>query len=59
MRVGMLLEPCYPAVEYSPGHTMCEGRLAWLRFHMYPQSSVGMVKQRVIALIEEQWRAIA
>jgi hypothetical protein len=38
---------------------MCEGREAWLRFHLQPQSSVGMVKRRVIALIEEQWRAIA
>jgi hypothetical protein len=57
MRLGMLLEPEYPRVEYAPGHTMCEGRLAWLRFHMYPQ--VGMVRQRVIALIEEQWREIA
>jgi hypothetical protein len=57
MRLGMPLEPVYPRVEYAPGHTMCEGRLAWLRFHMYPQ--VGMVRQRVIALIEEQWREIA
>ena len=54
MRLGMRLEPAYPAVQYSPGHVMCEGREAWLRFHMYPQSSVGMVKRRVIELIEEQ-----
>jgi hypothetical protein len=54
MRLGMLLSPEYPGVEYARGHTMCEGREAWLRFHMYPQSSVGMVKRRVIALIEEQ-----
>jgi hypothetical protein len=59
MRLGMLLSPEYPRVEYAPGHTMCEGRLAWLRFHMEPRSSVGMVKRRVIALIEEQWREIA
>jgi hypothetical protein len=59
MRLGMLLEPEYPAVEYARGHTMCEGRQAWLRFHMYPQSSVGMVKRQVIALIEEQWRETA
>jgi hypothetical protein len=58
MRLGMLLEPEYPAVEYAPGHTMCEEREAWLRFHMYPQSQVEMVKRQVIALIEEQWRAI-
>jgi hypothetical protein len=54
MRLGMLLEP-----EYPRGHTMCEGREAWLRFHMYPQSSVGMVKRQVIALVEEQWRETA
>jgi hypothetical protein len=59
MRLGMLLEPEYPRVEYSPGHTMCEGREAWLRFHMQPRSSVGMVKRQVIALIEEQWRETA
>ncbi len=59
MRMGMLLSPEYPRMEYAPGHTMCEGRLAWLRFHMYPQSSVNMVKRQVIALIEEQWREIA
>jgi hypothetical protein len=38
---------------------MCEGRQAWLRCHMHPQSSVNMVKRQVIALIEEQWREIA
>jgi hypothetical protein len=59
MRLGMLLEPEYPQVEYAPGHTMCEGREAWLRLHMQPRSSVGMVKRQVIALIEEQWREIA
>jgi hypothetical protein len=59
MRLGMLLSSEYPRVEYSRGHTMCEGREAWLRFHMYPQSSVGMVKRQVIALIEEQWRKSA
>jgi hypothetical protein len=59
MRLGMLLEPEYPWVEYAPGHTLCEGREAWLRFHMYPQSSVGMVKRQVIALVEEQWRQTA
>jgi hypothetical protein len=59
MRLGMLLEPEYPRVEYAPGHTMCEGREAWLRFHMHPQSSMEMVKRRVIALIEEQWRESA
>ena len=59
MQLGMLLEPEYPAVQYSPGHTMCEGREAWLRFHMQPQSSVGMVRRRVIGLIEEQWRKSA
>jgi hypothetical protein len=52
----MLLDPAYPGVEYSRGQTMCEGREVWLRFHMHAQSSVGMVKQQVIALIEEQWR---
>jgi hypothetical protein len=41
MRMGMLLEPGYPAVEYARGHTLCEGREAWLRFHMHPQSSGG------------------
>jgi hypothetical protein len=59
MRLGMPLEPEYPRVEYAPGHTMCEGKEAWLRFHMHPQSSAGMVKRRVIALIEEQWRETA
>jgi hypothetical protein len=59
MRLLMRLEPEYPAVEYARGHTMCEGRQAWLRFHMDPQSSVGMVKRQVIALIEEQWRQTA
>jgi hypothetical protein len=55
MRMGMLLEPEYPPVEYARGHTMCEGREAWLRFHMHPQSSVGMVRRRVIELVEEQF----
>jgi hypothetical protein len=55
----MLLEPEYPRVEYAPGHAMCEGREAWLRFHLSPQSSVEMVKRRVIALIEKQWRESA
>jgi hypothetical protein len=59
MRLGMLLEPEYPRVEYAPGHTMCEGREAWLRFHMQPRASVKMVKRQVIALIEEQWRETA
>src|SRR5437588_1006191 len=59
MRLGMLHAPCYPAVEYAPGHTLCEGRQAWLRFHLYPQSSVGMVRRRVMALIAEQWRESA
>jgi hypothetical protein len=59
MRLGMLLSPEYLAVEYARGHTMCEGREAWLRFHMQPRSSVGMVKRQVIALIEEQWREMA
>lgn len=59
MRLGMLLEPEYSAVEYARGQTMCEGREAWLRFHMQPQSSVGMVKRQMIQLIEEQWREIA
>jgi hypothetical protein len=59
MRLGMLLEPEYPAVEYARGHTMCEGREAWLRFHMQPRSSVNMVKREVIVLIEEQWRETA
>jgi hypothetical protein len=31
--MGMLLESEYPAVEYSRGRTLCEGREAWLRFH--------------------------
>jgi hypothetical protein len=59
MRLGMLLEPAYPRVEYSRGHTMCEGREAWLPFHMQPQSEVEMVKRQVIALIEEQSREVA
>jgi hypothetical protein len=33
--------------------------VALLVYHMQPQSSVGMVKRRVIALIEEQWRQTA
>jgi hypothetical protein len=28
MRMGMLVSPEYPRVEYSRGHTMCEGREA-------------------------------
>ena len=59
MRLGMLQAPEYPRVEYSPGHTMREGREAWLRFHLHPQSSVEMVKRQVTLLIEEQWREIA
>jgi hypothetical protein len=59
VRMGMLLEPEYPGVEYARGHTMCEGREAWLRFHMQPRSEVEMVKRQLIALIEEQWREIA
>jgi hypothetical protein len=59
MRLGMLLEPEYPSVEYLPGYTMCEGREAWLRFHRQPWSSVEVVKRQVIALIEEQWREVA
>jgi hypothetical protein len=55
MRLGMLLAPEYPAVEYARGQTMCEGREAWLRFHMQPQSSVGMVKRQVTQLVEEQF----
>ena len=55
MRIGMLLSPEYPRVEYAPGHSMCEGREAWLRFQMQPRSEVEMVKRQVIALIEEQW----
>src|SRR5438270_4208518 len=39
MRLGMLLSPCYPAVEYARGHTLCEGREAWLRFSLHAQSS--------------------
>ena len=59
MRLGMLLEPEYPRVEYAPGHTMCEGRAGWLRFHMHPRSEVEMVKREVIALVEEWWRETA
>src|SRR5205823_9014077 len=40
MRLGMRLEPAYPAVEYAPGHRLCEGREAWLRFHLQSGSSV-------------------
>lgn len=58
MRLGMLLEPCYPAVEYAQGHTLGEGRQAWLRF-LHAQSSVEMVRRRVMALVEEQWRESA
>src|SRR5436853_7929520 len=50
MRLGMLLEPEYPVVEYARGQTMCEGRQAWSRFHLHPQSSVNMVKRQVIVL---------
>lgn len=59
MRLGMLLEPEYPRVEYAAGHTLCEGREAWLRFSLHAQSSVGMVKRQVIWLIEERWREVA
>lgn len=59
MRLGMLLSPCYPAVEYAPGHTLCEGREAWLWFHLQPGSSVEMVRRRVMAFVEEQWRESA
>ncbi len=59
MRLGMLLEPCYPAVEYAPGHTLCEGREAWLHFHLHAQSSAEMVRRRVRELVEEWWREAA
>ena len=52
MRLGMLLEPEYPAVEYVPGHTLCEGREAWLRFHLQPQSRVEMVRRHIHRLLE-------
>jgi hypothetical protein len=59
MRMGLLLEPEYRRIEYSRGHIMCEGRQAWLRFHLQPRSEVEMVSRRVIELVEEWWREIA
>jgi hypothetical protein len=59
MRLGMLLEPSYPQVQYSRGQTRCEGRQTWLWFHM--QATVGSRDGETagIVLIEEQWREIA
>ena len=64
MRLGMVLDPVYPRLEYAPGHTLCEGREAWLHFHLHAQSSVGMVQRHVHQLLEAQfedvqWRKIA
>ena len=59
MRLGMLHAPEYPQVEYSRGHTMCEGREAWLRFHMHPQTNVEQVRQCVLQLVDELWRETA
>ena len=55
MRLGILLEPGYPRVEYAPGHTLCEGREAWLHFQMHAQSSVEMVRWHVHRLVEAQF----
>lgn len=52
MRLGMLLEPEYPRVEYAPGQTLCEGRGAWLHFHLHAQSSAQRVRLRVLQLVE-------
>jgi phage/plasmid-associated DNA primase len=59
MRLGMLLSPEYPRVEYALGHMLCEGRQAWLRFHLHAQSSAEMVRRRVRELVEEWWRKAA
>jgi hypothetical protein len=55
MRLGMLLDPAYPRVEYVLGHTLCEGREAWLRFHLHAQSRVGIVRRHVHQLLEAQF----
>jgi hypothetical protein len=59
MRLGMLLEPEYPQVDYAPGHTLCEGREAWLHFHLHAQSSAQLVRRRVRELVEAWWREAA
>jgi hypothetical protein len=55
MRLGILLESEYPLVEYAPGHTLCEGREAWLRFHLHAQSSAQLVSRCVLQLVEMQF----